>query len=153
MDPIAIIKDDHRRIEEMFEEYEALGDTAYKTKRTLVDAIIRELELHAEMEETLVYPLLKDKFNREEDAMVEEAYAEHEVAKHLMAELKGLEPEDPQFDAKVTVLQESIAHHVEEEETDLLPQAEEEFSEEELAAIGVSLEEFKADHIDAEVEA
>jgi hemerythrin-like domain-containing protein len=150
MNPIDIITADHRKVEALFEEYEALGDTAYQEKRATVDLIISELEAHTEMEETLVYPLLKDEFEEEDDAMVEEAYAEHDVAKHLINELRSLDPEDEQFNAKVTVLRENIAHHVEEEETDLLPKAEETLSVEELAALGESIAEFKSMSVDPE---
>lgn len=143
MDAIEIIKADHRKVEELFAEYESLADDAYAQKRALVDQITRELELHTEMEETITYPAFKDIFESEGDKMVEEGYAEHEVAKHLMEELKSLSPEDEQFDAKVKVLQENIDHHVKEEEEELLPKAQKEMPEAELAAMGEEMEEFK----------
>ncbi|MES2994647.1 MAG: hemerythrin domain-containing protein [Patescibacteria group bacterium] len=141
--PIEIIKADHATVEELFQEYEGLGDGAVATKRTLVDQIIEELTLHAEMEETLCYPAFQEAFNKEDDKMVEEAYVEHQGAKNILEELKTLDPEQPEFDANVKVLMEQIRHHVEEEESELLPKAEKELPEEELAAMGDAMMEFK----------
>ena len=143
MDPIELIKEDHRRVEALFEEYEAFGDDAYEQKATLVNTIIEELEAHTEMEETIAYPVFLKALDDEGDKKVEEAYAEHEVAKHLIEEIKGLDPQDPQYAAKVTVLKENIMHHVGEEETDLLPAAEEAVSCEEMARIGEEMMAFK----------
>jgi hemerythrin-like domain-containing protein len=143
MDPIELIKEDHRRVEALFEEYGAYAEDAYIQRGELVEVIIDELEAHTEMEETIVYPVFREAFDDEGDKKVEEAYAEHDVAKNLMDELKMLDPQDPQFDAKVTVLKESVEHHVEEEESDLLPLAEESVSGEEMARIGQEMQAFK----------
>ncbi|MDB5260209.1 MAG: hemerythrin [Candidatus Nomurabacteria bacterium] len=143
MNPIEIIKADHKKVESLFKKYEELGDKAFKTKKDLAMEIMNELSLHAEMEETILYPVLKDRFNKEGDKMVEEAYAEHGVAKDLIAELESLDPGDPQFDAKIKVLNENIDHHVKEEEEELLPRAEKELAREELEDIGRKMKEFK----------
>lgn len=143
MNPVELITNDHREVEALFAEYESLGATAYAAKRALADQIIRALELHTEMEETIAYPAFREALKAEEDKMVEEAFAEHEVVKHLIEEIRSLSPEDPQFDAKVTVLRENVQHHVKEEETELLPEAEKELSEEELQRIGEELQDFK----------
>ena len=148
--PIEIIKRDHRNVERLFKDYEELGDRAVETKRKVVDKIIAALELHTEMEEVHFYPKMKKTFSKEGDKMVEEAYAEHQVAKQLLEELGALDPEDPQFDAKVKVLQENIAHHVKEEEEELLPKAEKEMKEEELHIIGEEMKAFKLEYQDEE---
>lgn len=145
--PITLIKNDHRAVEELFEKYEGLGNQAFKTKQSLALEITAALTLHAEMEEMLFYPKLKDAFNAEDDKMVEEAYAEHSVAKDLIAEIEMMDPEDPQFDAKIKVLNENVSHHVGEEEEELLPRAEQELSEEDLEAIGEAMESFKQSRI------
>lgn len=142
-DPISIIKQDHQTVEDLFQEYETLGDDALVTKRKLVDQIITELTLHSEMEETICYPRFEEVFNKEEDKMVEEAYVEHAGAKKLLDDLRKLEPDQPEFDASVQVLMEQIRHHVEEEETELLPAVEKEMPEEELEAMGDEMAAFK----------
>lgn len=144
--PVEIIKRDHRAVEKMFKEYEELGDRAFETKRKIVDQIIEALTLHTEMEEVCLYPKLTDTFNKEGDKMVEEAYAEHQVAKRLLEELSVIDPQDPQFDAKVKVLSENISHHVKEEEEELLPKTEKELKEEELNAIGEQMKAFKLEN-------
>ncbi len=142
-DAIKIIKDDHRKVEALFKKYKDLGDTAYATKQAIAMEICGLLTLHAQMEEEFLYPRIKEAFNKEDDKMVAEAYAEHDVAKQLIAEIQSLTPEDEQFDAKVVVLCENITHHVKEEEAELLPKTEKKLSEEELDEIGTQMEDFQ----------
>lgn len=142
-DAVAIIKKDHKVVEGLFKEYEGLGDGAVAKKRRVVDQIIEELTLHAEMEETFCYPRFKKAFNKEENNMLEEAYIEHRGAKKLLADLTTLEPDQPQFDASVNVLMEQVRHHVKEEEKELLPTVEKEMSEKELAAMTEEMVAFK----------
>jgi hemerythrin-like domain-containing protein len=144
--PIEIIKRDHRKVEKLFKEYEELGDNAFETKKEIVEKLISELRLHTEMEEKFFYPKMRDKFSKEDDKMVEEAYAEHDVAKRILEELSVTHVEDPQFDARVKVLNENIAHHVMEEEQELLPKAEEKFKEDELNTIGEEMYAFKVEN-------
>lgn len=144
--PIEIIKRDHRNVEALFKEYEDLGDRAFETKAQVVENIIRELRLHAEMEEVLFYPRAEEVLSKEDNKLVEEAYAEHDVAKRLLEELSITHPEDPQFDAKVKVLNENVAHHIMEEEQELLPRVEEKMKEEELNGIGEEMKAFKLEN-------
>lgn len=141
--PIKIIKDDHRVVEKLFKKFETLGDRAFTTKKELAHEIIATLRLHADMEEILYYPPAKEAFNNEDDKMVEEALAEHEVAKGLMEEIENLDPKEPQFEAKMKVLNEAISHHVKEEEEELLPATEEKIKKEDLEKIGDEMLLFK----------
>lgn len=144
--PIEIIKRDHRKVEKLFKEYEDLGDQAFATKKKKAEEIAKELKLHMEMEEKLVYPLLLEEFTKEDDKMVEEGFAEHDVAKRILEELSVTHPEDPQFDARVKVLNENIAHHVKEEEEELLPVADKNLTQEELNDMGEKLTAFKLEY-------
>ncbi len=148
MDPIELITSDHRRVEALFTEYEALDEEEYERKQELADSIMDELEAHTEMEETIAYPVFTEALSGDEN-LVEEAYAEHGVAKTIIDELHGLDPEDSQFDAKMLLLKETIAHHVEEEERDLLPRAKENVGEDEMARIGAEMQAFKDAREDA----
>jgi hemerythrin-like domain-containing protein len=141
--PIEIIKHDHRTVESLFKEYEDLGDEAYETKKEVVGKIIKELKLHTEMEEKLFYPRLKEAFTKEEDKMLAEAYIEHDVAKRLLEKLDVTHAEDENFDATVKVLNENIAHHIKEEEEQLLPTAEKEINPALLNSIGEEMKAFK----------
>lgn len=141
--PFAMIINDHREVQKLFKEFEGLGDRALKTKQDITDEIVGALTMHAEMEEMLLYPVLEKKLEKEGKRMVEEAYAEHAIVKNLMAQIKNLDPEDIKFDADVKVLMEMVNHHIEEEERELLPEAEKELSEEELNDLGQKIEAFK----------
>jgi len=142
-DPAAIIKEDHRKVEALFKEYEGLGDRAHVTKREIADQVIKELTVHAEMEEQLCYPRFKDAFVKEDDKMVDEAYVEHQGAKMLLEKLKVLQPEDEEFGASMMVLMEQIRHHVKEEENELLPAVEKKVAPQTLEEMAAEMLEFK----------
>src|SRR5688500_11762946 len=111
--PIQIIMDEHREVESLFKEYEALSETSVKTKQATALEIAKALTLHAEMEETFFYPRLKEQFGSDGDALVDEAYDEHETVKDLIAEIEEMDAEDAQLDEKVKALEANVAHHVE----------------------------------------
>jgi hemerythrin superfamily protein len=135
-DAIALIKADHRKVEQLFREYEEAGDRAYKTKQQLVEQITRELEVHTTIEEETYYPAVEAKARRDGKELIGEAIEEHHVVKILLGELAALSPEDDAYDAKVTVLMENVRHHVEEEELEMLPQSEEILGRDELTRLG-----------------
>jgi len=110
-DAIALLKADHRKVEDLFSEYEsAKGAVA---KRKLAEQICLELTVHTQIEEEIFYPACKGKV---EGDLLDESYVEHDGAKVLIAEIENGKPSDDYYDAKVTVLAEQIKHHVHEEE-------------------------------------
>ena len=111
-DAIALLKDDHRKVEELFSQFEkAQGDGR---KEKLAQEICLELSVHATIEEEIFYPACKGKV---EEDLLKEAYVEHDAAKVMIAQIMaGAGSDDEFFDSKVKVLQEEIEHHVEEEE-------------------------------------
>ena len=110
-DAIALLKADHRAVEELFEKYENANAKAQKAK--LAKQICLELVVHTMIEEELFYPALRGEI---EEDMLEEAYVEHDGAKVMITELLSGQPDDDFYDAKVKVLSEEIKHHVKEEE-------------------------------------
>jgi hemerythrin superfamily protein len=135
-DAVALIKEDHRKVEQLFREFEEAGDRAYKTKQRLVEQIIRELEVHATIEEETYYPAVEAKAKKDGKELVAEAVEEHHVVRVLLGELASMSATDDAFDAKVTVLMENVRHHVEEEESEMLPKSEEVLGSEELTRLG-----------------
>jgi hemerythrin-like domain-containing protein len=125
MNAIQMLRDDHTTVKRLFGEFEAAGERAHQTKGNLVTEALTELEVHAALEEELFYPAVDAKADRQGKQLVDEAEEEHHVAKLLMAELRAMTPEDDHFAAKFMVLMESVRHHIEEEERELLPQAKE----------------------------
>ncbi|HSI19378.1 MAG TPA: hemerythrin domain-containing protein [Sphingomonas sp.] len=110
-DAIALLKADHRTVEELFAKFEgAKGDGA---KEKIARQICLELTVHAQIEEEIFYPACEGKI---EEDLLKEAYVEHDGAKVLIAEIEAGGPDDDYYDAKVKVLSEQIEHHVEEEE-------------------------------------
>jgi hypothetical protein len=110
-DAIALLKADHRTVEDLFEQFEsASGDGR---KRKIAEQICLELTVHAQIEEEIFYPACEGKV---EEDLLKEAYVEHDGAKVLIAEIEAGGPDDDYYDAKVKVLSEQIEHHVEEEE-------------------------------------
>ena len=110
-DAVALLKADHRKVEELFESFEKARGAERKQK--LVEQICLELKVHTVIEEEIFYPACRGKI---EEDLLDEAYVEHDAAKKLIAELEASEPNEEFYDAKVKVLQEEIEHHVEEEE-------------------------------------
>ena len=109
-DAVALLKADHRKVEELFEKFES----ARGTKQKIAEQICMELMIHTMIEEEIFYPACTGKV---EDAnLVQEAYVEHDSAKVLIAEILAGGPDDDFYDAKVKVLSEMIKHHVKEEE-------------------------------------
>ncbi|PZR37154.1 hemerythrin domain-containing protein [Caulobacter segnis] len=112
-DPLAIrlLKQDHREVEKMFDEYEQLESDAEKLE--LFNQIALALKVHTQIEEEILYPESRGEV---EDDLIDEAYVEHDGAKKLIAEIEAMKPGQEFYDAKVKVLGEYIKHHVKEEE-------------------------------------
>lgn len=110
-DAIALLKADHRIVEELFEAFEKAGSAGRKAK--IARQICLELTIHAQIEEEIFYPACEGKVDED---LLQEAYVEHDGAKVLIAEIEAGGPDDDFYDAKVSVLSEQIEHHVEEEE-------------------------------------
>lgn len=110
-DAIALLKADHRKVEELFEQFEKASGAAKKQK--LCHEICVELKIHTMLEEEIFYPALRGKID---DDLLDEAYVEHDGAKVLINDLESSTPDADFYDAKVSVLSEEIDHHVGEEE-------------------------------------
>jgi hemerythrin superfamily protein len=111
MDAIALLKADHRKVEDIFEQFEKA--TSKAKKQALAEQACLELKVHTVIEEEIFYPACKGEI---EEDLLKEAYVEHDGAKQLINEIEAGGPEDDFYDAKVKVLSEMIEHHVEEEE-------------------------------------
>jgi hypothetical protein len=110
-DAIALLKADHRTVEDLFEQFEKAKGDGRKQKLAL--EICKELTIHTIIEEEIFYPSIEGKV---EEDLLKESFVEHDAAKVLIAEIEAGQPSDEFYDAKVKVLMEEIEHHVEEEE-------------------------------------
>ncbi|HWA61143.1 MAG TPA: hemerythrin domain-containing protein [Caulobacteraceae bacterium] len=118
-DAIALLTNDHREVERLFETFEKAR--ADKRKAELVGEILLALKVHTQIEEELFYPAARQALKAKDEDMIDEAVVEHAAAKDLMAEIEGMDPDDDLYDAKVKVLSEQIEHHVGEEEGEMFP--------------------------------
>ena len=110
-DAVALLKADHRKVEDLFADFEAASGDG--KKKALAEQICLELTVHTKIEEDIFYPACEGAV---EEDLLKEAYVEHDGAKILIAEIEAGGPDDEFYDAKVKVLSEMIEHHVEEEE-------------------------------------
>ena len=140
-DAIAMLKADHQRVKDLFAQYEAADNV--ETKRTLAEQVFVELETHAQLEENVFYPAVNEE-TEEGPELVQESLSEHETVKHLIQELRSMAHDTDTFDAKFQELLRNVAHHVEEEEAEMFPLAEEELAEE-LTELKDEMQELKAD--------
>ncbi len=129
-----LLKKDHDNVKQLFQRFDKASDRADETKQKLVEEIERELEAHTTIEEEIFYPAVQDEAPSAKD-VVQEAYEEHNVAKSLLRELGSMASDDDQYDAKVKVLQENVEHHIQEEEGEMFPKAEQ-LGDERLKELG-----------------
>ena len=144
MNAITLLKNDHKTVEDLFKRFEKAGPRAVKTKQDIVERIVRELSIHAAIEEMVLYPAIREAAeNGDVDKMVLESLEEHHLVKWVLWELERMSPEDERFDAKVTVLIENVRHHVAEEEKDLFPQVNKVYGRAQLADLGEAMASLK----------
>ena len=115
-----MLREDHQKVKDLFEQFEQAEDN--KEKQHIVETALMELEVHAKLEEGLIYPAIRPEID--DDDLMDEALEEHHVVHLLIAELKKMKSNSERFDAKFTVLGESVKHHIKEEEGEMLPKAE-----------------------------
>lgn len=141
MDAFTLLKTDHKTVAGLMDKIEQTTERAVKTRDELFTELKSELDIHAEIEEKILYPVL-EKADETHDISLE-AYEEHRIVKQLLGELET-EPKDAEeWTAKFTVLKENVEHHVEEEEGEMFKKARKVLSEEEIEELGARLEEAK----------
>jgi len=131
MDPFELLKKDHEKVADLFKRIEAASG---KAKLGVFKQINNELELHTHIEETIFYPAIEKA--RETRDLTLEAYEEHKVVKELLGELAAARDVTDEWKAKLTVLQENVEHHVDEEENELFDKANDVLTGEEAETLG-----------------
>ena len=138
---LELLAADHRKVEGLFTQFEQMKEEEDEGRVLLAQQICNELTVHAQVEEDLFYPWLRE--NMEETDAVAEADVEHHSMKQLIGEIQPMGEAGEEFDAKVKVLSEYVKHHVEEEENTIFPQVAGE--QEELDELGQELAARKAE--------
>ena len=124
-DACDLLDADHRAVKKLFKEYEELTQSrarsAAQKKLDLARRICMELTVHAQIEEEIFYPALRQAMK--ESDLLDEAQVEHQSAKDLIAQIQEMDAADGMFDAKVKVLGEYVDHHVKEEKNEIFTKA------------------------------
>lgn len=135
----ALLRADHQLVSDLFEQYEK--SRSRDKKQALVAQICSELTVHAQVEEEIFYPAVKEALN--DDELVPEATVEHASLKDLIAQLEAGDADEEMYDAKVKVLSEYVKHHVKEEQTEMFPKAKS--SSLDMKVLGAQIAERKAE--------
>ena len=134
---IGLLMSDHRKVEMLFDQYEEEKEGNEETRRQLAQQICGELTVHAQVEEELFYPWVRENLDEEKMELIEEAEVEHQSAKDLIAQIEAADEIDEAYDARVKVLGEYVKHHVEEEENEMFKEVRD--MKEELDELGQAM--------------
>jgi hemerythrin-like domain-containing protein len=137
MNAIELLKADHDRVEALFDKFKQDEDGSHGA---LAKQIRNELETHTHIEETIFYPAAMKRGKQDLKKIVREGLEEHAEVKDLLADLSTMTARNKQFNAKLKVVVENVEHHVEEEEGEMFPLAEEQFSKTQLEKLGAEME-------------
>lgn len=139
----SLLRADHKLVDSLFKEYEKARSST--KKKALVAQICQELTIHAQIEEEIFYPQVKEALKDKE--LIPEATVEHATLKDLIAQIEDAEPDEELYDAKVKVLSEYVKHHVKEEQNEIFPKVKE--SKLDLHELGAQLEQRKEELTEA----
>lgn len=144
-----LIRADHREVERLFRQYEV--EEQQSEKESLVRLLCRELDAHAQSEEEIFYSAFQYAQPEESERLVTEALEEHGTIKDLIRRLPEMSLNDGSRDSALQQLKECVTHHVEEEEKQMLPQAETLLSEQ-LELLGARMQQRKRQLLDSAAE-
>ncbi|MEX3934079.1 hemerythrin domain-containing protein [Paraburkholderia phymatum] len=121
-DAIELLTSDHRAVEKLFDAFEKTGDDDLEAKGALAQRACEELTVHSIIEEEILYPAAHKALGKHDAIDVNEAFVEHYLVKTLVEKFESLKPGDKGFDASFKVMSDLVRHHIEEEESELLPE-------------------------------
>lgn len=122
LNAISMLRDDHRKVQNLFARYESARN--FTERQEVAEKVFAELETHAQLEENIFYPAYETQAGTEGTQLVAASRLEHEKVKELIRELRGLDIADEEFETKFSELTDDVQHHMEEEESDMFPEAE-----------------------------
>jgi hemerythrin superfamily protein len=149
MNAVELLKKDHSHVRELFASFESAGDGAHERKQTLCEQITNELQIHTQIEEEIFYPAVREAgagqrtSEDENEEQVLEAFEEHNLAKIVINDVRGLSSSDESFNAKMKVLKDVVEHHIKEEEGEMFPRLHTTLGEQRLEELGLEMAERK----------
>lgn len=115
-DVIALIKSDHASVNELFRRFNSVSVRATKSRRNVADRLVKDLSVHAAVEEQVLYPTARA-WLPDGEKLVSEALDEHQGMKEDLAALEKCPPDSPDFDVLMARIRKEVRHHVKEEES------------------------------------
>lgn len=147
MNAIDLLKSDHERVKAILTQLSESTERAVKKRADLLSKLEMEITIHTKLEEEILYPAFKEAGAKEQDIMYYEAKEEHRTVDSLvLPDLKATDPATPEFSGRVKVVKELLEHHIEEEETEMFPQANKLLGKARLEELGAQMETMKADY-------
>ena len=135
MNAIDLLIEDHERVKDLLTRLTESTERAVKTRTELLSKLEMEVTIHTQLEEQILYPAYKEAGGKEELKMYHEAKEEHRAVDSLvLPDLKATDPGSVQFSGRAKVCKELLEHHIEEEESEMFPQAREVFDAKRLEA-------------------
>ncbi len=131
MDFFEILTQDHQKVSDLFQQIQTSQDET--ARKRLITQVKKELDLHAHIEETILYPALKEADETRE--ITGEAYVEHSEVKQILAKLEQTSPTEARFNQLFTELRTNVEHHVKEEEGEMFPKARKVLGQEKIEQI------------------
>ncbi len=147
MNAVELLKADHERVKAILSQLAESTERAVRKRVDLLAKLEMEITIHTKLEEEILYPAFKEAGGKEQDIMYYEAKEEHRTVDALvLPDLKNTEPGTPEFSGRVKVVKELLEHHIEEEETEMFPQANKLLGKARLDELGAQMEEMKAQY-------
>jgi hemerythrin superfamily protein len=145
VDALQLLKNDHKNVRTQLEELAETTNRALKKRTSLLKEIAKELRAHAQIEEEIFYPAIRDAAEtKEHEKQIAEAFEEHRAVEELvLPDLERTDPGTVEFGGRAKVLKELVLHHAEEEEKELFKTARQLFSKDELVELGERMQELK----------
>lgn len=147
-DILTLIEADHRKVEDLFSEIQQAKDA--KKQQDIFKQIYQELTLHAQVEELVFYPAMRE--YEQTSVLIEEAEEEHNTVKILLEEMLSIEPSDEKFQTKMRYLLDNVTHHVEEEESEVFDAVRECMDENQIQDLGQEFQKVKG-NVESDVKA
>ncbi|WP_054918548.1 hemerythrin domain-containing protein [Pseudomonas sp. NBRC 111138] len=147
MNAIDLLKADHERVKTLLTQLSESTERGVKKRTELLAKLEMEITLHTQLEEEILYPAFRKAGGKEQDIMYHEAKEEHRTVDSLvLPDLKKTDPSSTEFSGRVKVVKELLEHHIEEEETEMFPQAKKLLGKTLLEELGAEMEAMKAAH-------
>lgn len=141
MNAIDLLIQDHERVKEILTRLTESTERAVKTRTELLQKLEMEVTIHTQLEEQILYPAYKEAGGKEELKMYYEAKEEHRTVDSLvLPDLKATDPGSVEFSGRAKVCKELLEHHIEEEESEMFPEARELFDQARLEEMGKQME-------------